>query len=116
MTKTIKIMAPIILLIILIFTIPSCGQKVSEEDYAKVMNELSDARKQIEILQKELIKAEMMEVQYQEQYEALSQEFEELKIQNEFSISEMEIMESIYEEMKAEYKDMKRQLDELLTQ
>lgn len=113
MTKIIKITAILMLLIIILLNAPSCAQAVSQEEYDRVINELSEAEDQIKALQNKVAEAVSMEAQYKAlsteletievQYAELNTKFEELQKQNKDYISEIATIDAQYAELKRQY-------------
>jgi len=122
-----------ILLVIALFSVPSCAPTVSQEEYDRVSNELSAIQSQVESLQGKLTEAEILKAHNEElnrqyaavkseretmqaKYEELSTEYEELNKQFDTVKSEFETMQAKYEELSAEYEELNNKYEELSKQ
>jgi len=97
------------LLVIAIFSVPSCAPTVSQQEYDRVSNELRAIESQLASLQGELAEAELMQAKYEE----LSTEYEELNKQFDDVKSESETMQVKYEELSTEYEELNKQFDDV---
>ena len=121
------------LLIIALFSVPSCAPTVSQQEYDRVSNELHTIQSQLASLQGKLAESELMQANYEElskqydmvkseretmqtQYEELSTEYEELSKQYDTVKSESELMQANYEELSTEYEELDKQFEELSKQ
>jgi uncharacterized protein YkwD len=105
MTKIIRIIYLLILSIIVLFSASSCAKTVSQEEYDRVINELTETANQVVALQNKLEEAKSTEDKYAE----LNTKYEDLKKQSEAKLNEIVTMESEYEELNTKYEDLKRQ-------
>ena len=121
------------LLVMALFSVPSCAPTVSQEEYDRVSNELSAIQSQLSSLQDKLSEAELLQAQNEElkrqydavkseretmraQYEELSTEYEELNKQIDTVKSEFETMQAEYEELSTEYEELNNKYEELSEQ
>jgi len=121
------------LLVMALFSVPSCAPTVSQEEYDRVSNELSAIQSQLASLQDKLSEAELLQAlneelnrQYdavkseretiQAQYEELSTEYEELNKQIDTVKSGFETMQAEYEELSTEYEELDNKYEELSEQ
>jgi len=128
------------LLIIAIFSVPSCAPTVSQQEYDRVSNELRAIQSQLVSLQGKLAEAELLQAQNEElnkrfdtvksefetiqaKYEELSTEYEELstehgELNKRFDTvkSESETIQAKYEELSTEYEELNKQFEELSEQ
>jgi len=118
------------LLVIALFSIPSCSPEVSQQEYDRVSNELSAIQGQLASLQSKLAEAESLQGEYEElnkqyapmkseletmqsEYEELSNQYEELNKQYAPMKSELETIQSEYEELSNQYEELNKQYEEL---
>jgi len=118
------------LLIIAIFSVPSCAPTVSQQEYDRVSNELRAIQSQLVSLQGKLAEAELLQAQNEElnkqfytvksefetiqaKYEELSTEHGELNKQFDTVKSESETIQAKYEELSTEYEELNKQFEEL---
>ena len=94
-----------ILLVIAVFSVPSCAPTVSQEEYDRVSNELSAIQSQVESLQGKLTEAEILKAHNEE----LNRQYAAVK-------SERETMQAKYEELSAEYEELNNKYEELSKQ
>ena len=121
------------LLVMALFTVPSCASEVSQQEYDRVSNELSTIQSQLASLQGKLAEAELLQAQNEElnkqfdtaksefegmqaRYEDLNAEHEELNEQFDTAKSEFEGMQARYEDLDAEYEELNEQFEELSEQ
>jgi len=121
------------LLVMALFSVPSCAPTVSQEEYDRVSNELSAIQSQLASLQDKLSEAELLQAlneelnrQYdavkseretiQAQYEELSTEYEELNKQIDTVKSGFETIQAEYEELSTEYEELDNKYEELSEQ
>jgi len=121
------------LLVMALFSVPSCAPTVSQEEYDRVSNELSAIQSQLASLQDKLSEAELLQAQNEElkrqydavkseretiqaQYEELSTEYEELNKQIDTAKSEFETMQAEYEQLSTEYEELDNKYEELSKQ
>ncbi len=121
------------LLVIALFSVPSCAPTVSQQEYDRVSNELSAIQSQLASLQGKLAEAELLQAEYEElnkrydmvkserettqaKYEELSAEYEELNKQFDTVKSERETMQVKYEESSIEYEELNNKYEELSKQ
>ena len=121
------------LLVMVLFSVPSCAPTVSQEEYDRVSNELSAIQSQLASLQDKLSEAELLQAQNEElkrqydavkseretiqaQYEELSTEYEELNKQIDTAKSEFETMQAEYEQLSTEYEELDNKYEELSKQ
>lgn len=121
------------LLVMALFSVPSCAPTVSQEEYDRVSNELSAIQSQLASLQDKLSEADLLQAlneelnrQYdaikseretiQAQYEELSTEYEELNKQIDTVKSGFETMQAEYEELSTEYEELDNKYEELSEQ
>jgi seryl-tRNA synthetase len=112
-----------------------CGSSISQEEYDRINDELSEARLQVAELQEKLDEAAAAEAQYEQlnteyqelkkQYDAQSDElkavksdfdelnakYEQLKGQGEAGTDEMQALQAEYDELSQQYAELKRQYD-----
>jgi len=122
-----------ILLVMALFSVPSCAPAVSQEEYDRVNNELSAIQDQLALLQGKLAEAELLQAQNEElnqqfdavksefetmqaEYEELSTEYEELNQQLDTAKSEVETIQAEYEELNTEYEELNQQFVDLSEQ
>ena len=110
MTKIQKIIILLVLFVITLFSVPSCAPTVSQEEYDRLNNELSETKGQIAALQSKLAEAEIM----QGQYEELNKNYADLKKQYDTIMSEIETIESQYDDLTTKYEDLKKQYDVIM--
>lgn len=128
-----KITTLSMLLVMVLFSVPSCAPTVSQEEYDRVSNELSAIQSQLASLQDKLSEAELLQAQNEElkrqydavkseretiqaQYEELSTEYEELNKQIDTAKSEFETMQAEYEQLSTEYEELDNKYEELSKQ
>jgi len=121
------------LLVMALFSIPSCAPTVSQQEYDSVSNELRAIQSELASLQSKLAEAELLQTQNEElnkqrdavksefetmqaKYEELSTEYEELNKQFDTVKSEFETMQAKYEELSTEYQELNNKYDELSKQ
>jgi len=119
-----------VLLVIALFSVPSCAATVSQQEYDRVTNELSALQSQLESLQGKLTEAELLQAESEEwkkqydtvksefetmqaQYEDLSTEYEDLNKQFATVKSELETMQAKYESLSTEHEELSKQFEEL---
>jgi len=107
MPKMQTIIILLVLSVITLFSVPSCAPTVSQQEYDRVNNELSETKGQIATLQSKLAEAEIM----QGQYEELSKNYEALEKRYDIKMSEIETIESQYADLTTKYEDLKKQYD-----
>jgi len=122
-----------ILLVIALFSVPSCAPTVSQQEYDRVNDELSTIQSQLAPLQSKLAEAELLQARYDElsklhdklkserettqaQHEELSTKYEGLKKQFDTVKSEFETTQAQYEELSTEYEGLNEQFEELSKQ
>ena len=122
-----------LLLVMALFSVPSCASTVSQQEYDRVSSELSTIQSQLASLQAKLTEAESRQAQYQElikqlnteksefetvqvKYEELSTEYEELNTQYEAVNNEFETMQTKYEELSTEYEELDNRYEALSEQ
>ena len=114
MPKMQKIIILLVLFVITLFSVPACAPTVSQQEYDRVNNELSETKDQIATLQSKLAEkvaeAEIM----QGQYEELNKNYEALKKQYDIKMSEIETIESQYDDLTTKYEDLKKQYDVII--
>ena len=137
MNTALKVTAPLLLLIVILFSVPSCGPSVSQEDYDRISNDLIEAEEQLENLQNSLAESVKKDAQYkaldveledvkeeldaktgelenvEANYAELNEEFEELQRQNETYISEIASIDAQYEELKKQYEAVTQPPEEI---
>ncbi len=118
------------LLVMALFSIPSCAPTVSQQEYDSVSNELRAIQSELETMQ---ARYEDLDAEYDElneqfdavksefetmqaKYEELSTEYEELNKQFDTVKSEFETMQAKYEELSTEYQELNNKYDELSKQ
>ena len=128
-----KIIVLSILLVILLFGVPSCAPSVSQQEYDMVSKELNSVQEQLELLQGKLDEAESRQANYEElikqqviakseletvqmQYEELSTDHEELNEQFNTIKSEAETLKINYEELSIEHDELNKKYEELQKQ
>ena len=128
-----KITTLSMLLVMALFSIPSCAPTVSQQEYDSVSNELRAIQSELASLQSKLAEAELLQAQNEElnkqrdavksefetmqaKYEELSTEYEELNKQFDTVKSEFETMQAKYEELSTEYQELNNKYDELSKQ
>jgi len=128
-----KKIAMLLLLVIVLLSVPSCAQQVSQQEYDRVSNELEAVQSQLASLQGKLAEAESLQAQNEElnkrndavkseletiqaEYEGLSTEYDELNEQFDTAKSELEAMQAEYEELSTEYDELNEQFEELSEQ
>jgi archaellum component FlaC len=133
MVKMRKITMLLMLLVMVLFSVPSCAPTVSQDEYDRVSNELRAIQSQLSSLQGKLAEAELLETQYKEllnqfntvksefetlqtAYEESSAEYEELNEQFDTVKSGFETMQTEYEELSVEYEELNEQFEELSKQ
>jgi len=118
------------LLVMALFTIPSCTSGVSQQEYDRVSNELRDARNQLASIQGKLAEAEQLKEvltrqsaaaksefeAMQARYNELSTEHDGLSKQLEATKNELEALQDNYDELSAEYDEIETQFQELSEQ
>jgi len=121
------------LLVMALFSVPSCAPTVSQQEYDRVSNELSAIQSQLASLEDELAETKLLQAKYEElsklydtvkgeretmqaQYEELSTEHEELNKQLDTVKSEFETMQAKYEELGTEHEELNKQFEELSKQ
>jgi len=121
------------LLVIALFSLPSCAPTVSQQEYDRMSNELSAIQSQLASLQGKLVEAELLQAKYEElskqydmvkseretmqaKYEELSTEYEGLKKQFDTVKSGFETTQAQYEELSTEYEELNKQFEELSKQ
>ena len=104
MSKIRKIITPLALLTITLFSVVSCAPAVSQQEYDRVNNELSETKTQIATLQSQLAIVEKVQGQYQE----LNKSYEALKKQLDIKIAEVETTKSQYNDLAVKYEDLKK--------
>jgi len=105
MNKMRKITMLSMLLVIALFSVPSCAPTVSQQEYDRVSNELSAIQNQLASLQDKLAEAELLQAQNEE----LNKQYDAVK-------SEFETMQAKYEELSIEYEELNKQFEELSKQ
>jgi uncharacterized protein YkwD len=105
MDKMRKITMLSVLLVIALFSVPSCAPTVSQQEYDRVSNELSAIQSQLASLQSKLAEVELLQAQNEE----LNKQYDAVK-------SEFEAMQAKYEELSAEYEELDKQFEELSKQ
>ena len=133
MVKMRKITMLSILLVTVLFSVPSCAPTVSQQEYDRVSDDLSAIQSQLASLQGKLAEAELLQAQNEEltkqfeavksefetmqtQYEGLSTEYEELNKQFDTVKSGFETTQAQYEELGTEYEDLNNKYEELSKQ
>jgi len=128
-----KIIMLSMLLVIALFSMPSCSPEVSQQEYDRVSNELSAIQSQLASLQGKLAEAESLQGEYEElserydtlkaeretiqtKYEELNGQYEELNKQLGPMKSELETMQSDYEELNGQYEELNNKYEELSEQ
>ena len=118
------------LLVIALFSVPSCAATVSQQEYDRVTNELSALQSQLASLQGKLTEAELLQAESEEwekqydavksgfetmqaKYEDLSTEYEDLNKQFATVKSELETMQARYEDLGTEHEELSKQFEEL---
>jgi len=109
MPKIQTIVVLLVLFIIMLFSMPSCAPEVTQQEYDRVNNELSEAKSQITTIQSKLAEAE----KFQGQYEELNKNYETLKKQYDTKMNEIKTIESGYNDLTAKYEDMEKQFNDL---
>ncbi len=121
------------LLVIALFSVPSCSPEVSQQEYDRVSNELSAIQSQLASLQGKLAEVESLQGEYEElrerydtlkaeretiqaKYEELNGQYEELNKQLGPVKSELETMQSEYEELSNQYEELNNKYEELSEQ
>lgn len=107
----------LVILVIALLSVVSCGSKVSQEEYDRVSNELSMIQGQLESLQGKLAEAGLLKTENEElsqqcdtakgEYDDLQAEFEELS-------SEYEELNKQYGIVKGEYNGLQVEIEELV--
>jgi uncharacterized protein YkwD len=105
-----KIIILLVLFVITLFSVPSCAPTVSQQEYDRLNNELSETKGQIAAQQSKLAEAEIM----QGQYEELNENYEDLKKQHDIKMSEIETIESQYDDLTTEYEALQEQYDVIM--
>jgi len=100
MDKMRKITILSMLLVIALFSVPSCAPTVSQQEYDRVSNELRTIQSQLASLQGELAEAELLQAQNEE----LSKQYDAVK-------SELETMQAEYEELNKQFEELSKQGD-----
>ncbi len=128
-----KIITLSMLLVLALFSIPSCSPEVSQQEYDRVSNELSAIQSQLASLQGKLAEAESLQGEHEElserydtlkaeretiqtKYEELTGQYEELNRQLGPMKSEFETMQSDYEELSHRYEELNNKYEELSEQ
>ncbi len=93
------------LLVMALFSIPSCAPTVSQQEYDSVSNELRAIQSELASLQSKLAEAELLQAQNEE----LNKQLDTVK-------SEFETMQAKYEELSTEYQELNNKYDELSKQ
>lgn len=94
------------LLVIALFSVPSCAATVSQQEYDRVTNELSALQSQLASLQGKLTEAELLQAESEEwekQYDAVKSEFETMQAKYEDLSDEHEELSKQFEELSKEY-------------
>jgi len=111
-----KIIMLLMLLVIALFSVLSCAPAVSQEEYDRVSNELSDIQDQLASLQGNLAEAELQQAQNEElnrQYQAVKDEFKTAQIRYEELITEHEELSEQFDTVKSEFETMRANYEEL---
>ncbi len=128
-----KIIMLSVLLVLALFSVPSCASTVSQQEYDRVTDELRALQSQLASLQGKLTEAELLQVQnegwekqfntakseletMQAKYGNLSTEYEDLNKQFDVVKSELEAMQVKYEVLSTEYGELNKQFEELSKQ
>jgi archaellum component FlaC len=128
-----KIIILSMLLVIALFSVPSCAPTVSQQEYDRVSDELSAIQSQLALLQGKLTETELLQAKYEElskqydmvkseretmqaQYDELSTGYEELNKQFDTVKNEFETTQAKYEELNTEYEELNKQFEELSEQ
>ena len=128
-----KIIMLSMLLVMALFSMPSCSPGVSQQEYDRVSNELSAIQSQLASLQGKLAEAESLLGEYEElseryatveseretiqtKYEELNGQYEELNRQLGPMKSELEAVQSDYEELNGQYEELNNKYEELSEQ
>ena len=128
-----KIITLSMLLVLALFSMPSCSPGVSQQEYDRVSNELSAIQSQLASVQGKLAEAESLQGEYEElseryatveseretiqtKYEELNGQYEELNRQLGPMKSELETMQSEYEELDGQYEELTNKYKELSEQ
>ncbi len=93
------------LVVIALFSVPSCAPTVSQQEYDRVSNELNALQSQLASLQGKLAEAELLYAQYEE----LNKQYDTVK-------SEFETMQAKHEELTTEHEELNKQFEELSKQ
>jgi uncharacterized protein YkwD len=121
------------LLVMALFSMPSCSPGVSQQEHDRVSNELSAIQSQLASLQGKLAETESLQGEYEElskqhvmvkseletmqsEYEELINQYEELNNQYDPIKSELETIQSEYEELINRYEELNNQYEELSEQ
>ena len=105
MAKMRKISMLSMILVMALFSISSCAPTVSEQEYERVNNELSNIQSQLASLQGKLAEAETMQARYQK----LNTEIEELSKQYNILKSEYETMQAKHQKLSTDYEELNKQ-------
>ena len=128
-----KIIILSMLLLIALFSVPSCAATVSQQEYDRVSDELRALQSQLASLQGKLTEAELLQAQNEEwqkqfntakseletmqaKYEDLNTEYEDLNEQFDTVKSELETMQAKHADLSTEYEDLNKQFEELSKQ
>ncbi len=95
-------------LIITLFSVLSCAPAVSQQEYDRVNNELSETQSQLGLLQSELAEAEVLQAEYDE----LSNNYDAVRSE----LAEAEILQAEYDELGDKYDELDAKYDELSEQ
>jgi uncharacterized protein YkwD len=100
-------------LIITLFSVLSCAPAVSQQEYDRVNNELSETQSQLGLLQSELAEAEILQAKYDElsnNYDAVRSELAEAEILQ----AEYDELDDKYDELDAKYGELNKQYNILI--
>ncbi len=101
-----------ILLILALFNVLSCAPAVSQQEYDRVTNELSETQSQLASLRSDLAEAEIL----QTKYDKLSGDYSAMRNELEILQAEYDELGVKYDEMSAKYDDLGAKYDELSRQ
>jgi uncharacterized protein YkwD len=128
-----KIIMLSVLLVLALFSVPSCAATVSQQEYDRVSDELRALQNQLASLQGKLTEAELLQAQNEEwqkqfntakseleamqaKYEDLNTEYEDLNEQFDTVQSELEMMQDKHADLSTEYGELNNQFEELSKQ
>jgi len=106
-----------ILLFIVLFNVPSCTPTVSQKEYDRVNDELSQTQSQLALLQSELAEAEILQAKYDrlsDNYSAMRSELEILQAKHDGLEAKYDELSAKYDELGAKHDELNRQYDILI--